>query len=335
MKYCNYCMILMTIISIVIIKVVHAAHGDNMLCEGCGAVMEHVYHDVLKYAEERGKSIDMTQGETVTVDFTERVKKICDQKEFTTEYNRNVRSACWEMCHKFPNVISNVFGGDEPNERSIYPKTYKACVEILDYCDKIDENYVDKLIGSSTKKSSTGKKLSTSAIKCNRCRTVVSDIVHVVNRKSSWDFFRTKEHIYSVLDSICNGIVYRYPESLTNILSEMCSDIIESYEHEIAQVLIDRIDDANDLICGKEISNFCPSSTNGNVKKKNKPKDPNLIWESPFHRIPLADFMGNFDPFQGEEEEEEEETSDDDADEVNVINEEEQQSEAADDVIEL
>ena len=58
----------------------------------------------------------------------------------------------------------------------------------------------------------------------------------------------TKEHIYSVLDSICNGIVYRYPESLTNILSEMCSDIIESYEHEIAQVLIDRIDDANDLI---------------------------------------------------------------------------------------
>ena len=95
----------MTIISIVIIKVVHAAHGDNMLCEGCGAVMEHVYHDVLKYAEERGKSIDMTQGETVTVDFTERVKKICDQKEFTTEYNRNVRSACWEMCHKFPNVI--------------------------------------------------------------------------------------------------------------------------------------------------------------------------------------------------------------------------------------
>ena len=52
MKYCNYCMILMTIISIVIIKVVHAAHGDNMLCEGCGAVMEHVYHDVLKYAEE-------------------------------------------------------------------------------------------------------------------------------------------------------------------------------------------------------------------------------------------------------------------------------------------
>eukprot|EP00943_MAST-04B_sp_MAST-4B-sp1_P003399 g3399.t1 len=285
---------------------VTGSHGDNMLCEGCGAVMEHVYHDVLKYAEERGKSIDMTQGETVTVDFTDRVKKICHQKEFVSEYNRNVRSACWEMCHKFPNVLSNVFGGDEPNERTIYPKTYKACVEILDYCDKIDESYVGKLIRSpSSTKSGDGA--SHSDMKCNRCRTVVSDIVHVVNRKSSWDFFRTKEHIYSVLDSICNGIVYRYPESLTNVLSEMCSDIIENYEHEIAQVLIDNIDQANDLICGKKISNFCSTPKDMKETKGNTEGRVHVpIWESPFHRVPLADLMGKFDPFEEENMEQDE-----------------------------
>merc|ERR1711991_310488 len=194
-----------------------------------------------------------TQGETVTVDFTDRVKKICDQKEFVNEYNRNLRSACWEMCHKFPNVLSNVFGGDEPNERSIYPKTHKACVEILDYCDKIDESYTHTLMVS---KDPT-KRIFLSEIKCNRCRTVVSDIVHVVNRKSSWDFFRTKEHIYSVLDSICNGIVYRYPESLMNPLSEMCSDIIESHEHEIAKILIENIDQAEKLICESKMTSLC------------------------------------------------------------------------------
>ena len=70
-------------------------HGDNMLCNDVVRYW-NIYYDVLKYAEERGKSIDMTQGETVTVDFTERVKKICDQKEFTTEYNRNVRSMLGE-----------------------------------------------------------------------------------------------------------------------------------------------------------------------------------------------------------------------------------------------
>ena len=154
----------------------------------------------------------------------------------------------------------------------------------------------------------------------------MSDIVHVVNRKSSWDFFRTKEHIYSVLDSICNGIVYRYPESLTNVLSEMCSDIIENYEHEIAQVLIDNIDNANDLICGKKISNFC--STPKDIKKTKENNEEGgvhvPIWESPFHRVPLADLMGKFDPFEGETLEQ-----DEPKEETGVINENE------DDVIEL
>ena len=90
--------------------------------------MEHVYHDVVKYSEEVGKSIDMTQGETLTVDFSDRVKKICDQDEFVSHYNRNVRSACWEMCHKFPNVLSNVFGGDEPTERAVYKITYRRAL---------------------------------------------------------------------------------------------------------------------------------------------------------------------------------------------------------------
>ena len=111
--------------------------------------MEHVYRDDgFHRVEEVGKSIDMTQGETLTVDFSDRVKKICDQDEFLSHYNRNVRSACWEMCHKFPNVLSNVFGGDEPTERAVYKITYKACVDVLDYCDKIDGSYTDKLFRS-------------------------------------------------------------------------------------------------------------------------------------------------------------------------------------------
>ena len=166
-----------------LVPYVHAAHGDNMLCEGCGTVMEHVYHDVVKYSEEVGKSIDMTQGETLTVDFSDRVKKVCDQDEFLSHYNRNVRSACWEMCHKFPNVLSNVFGGDEPTERAVYKITYKACVDVLDYCDKIDGSYTDKLFRSKSSQASLP------SVKCNRCRTVVSDMVNVVERKKFLGFF--------------------------------------------------------------------------------------------------------------------------------------------------
>ena len=267
-----------------LVPYVHAAHGDNMLCEGCGTVMEHVYHDVVKYSEEVGKSIDMTQGETLTVDFSDRVKKICDQDEFLSHYNRNVRSACWEMCHKFPNVLSNVFGGDEPTERAVYKITYKACVDVLDYCDKIDGSYTDKLFRSKSSQASL------SSVKCNRCRTVVSDMVNVVERKSSWDFFRTKEHIYSVLDSICNGIVYRFPEKLMNPLSEMCSDIIESHEHEIAKILIEKIDQAEKLICGSEMTSLCSEDE----FKKNR-----FAWDSPFHRKPLTEMQ--LDPFEDEE----------------------------------
>jgi hypothetical protein len=236
---------------------VHAAHGDNLLCVGCGVVMEKVYEEVVRFAEEKGKSIDMTQKDTYQVDFTERVKSVCT-KEFSEQHSKYTQSACVEMSTTFANVVSNAFEGDEPTERMAFDKIHKVCVTALDYCD----DYVGEFPPSPTT--------------CDMCRAVVADVVAVVNRKKNWDLFRSKKHIYSVFDTVCSTMVYRFPNRTTNQMSDACADVIENYEHEIAKILMEDIDHAIDRVCSKEVVGACSRNW----------KKGDFVWRSPFHRTP-------------------------------------------------
>ena len=240
-----------------------AAHGDNLLCVGCGVVMEHVYEAVVHFAEERGSSIDMSQRETVEVDFTEQIKEVCTAKKFKS-YNPLIQSACVELSTKFSNVVSNVFEGDEPTERMAYDKIQNVCVGILDYCDK------PNFMPVAEHRAITN---------CGKCQAIVVDIMSAMKRKSRWDMYRSKRHVYEELDQACSKIVYRFPNTLTNSLAEICAEIVENYEHELADALMNDFDNAVTRVCGAKITGLCQTKDF---------QDGALVLQSPFHREPQA-----------------------------------------------
>merc|ERR1719473_1117165 len=138
--------------------------------------------------------------------------------------------------------MATAFEGDEPNPEGQYNRTHYVCVEMLDYCDDrpVPRNLVDN--------------------KCSMCKAVVADVISVAERKKEWDHYRTKRHIYDVLDSVCSSVVLRMPPELVTPFSNSCADIVEEYEHEIVDAYISDPETAVQAICGPGVAKACPAS---------------------------------------------------------------------------
>ena len=253
-----------------------AAHGDNMSCIGCAVTMEHAFARVAEHATTLGNRLSLTEQETHTLDLGDVLKDLRHRVPAYRQYSPRVATTATEMTTRWLAQVASAFAGDEPTEGDMYARTHKVCVKTLDYCDDAP---------------TPGRKLLKSP--CSMCKAVVADIVMVVQRKEKgYDLFRTKPHVYDVLDSACSSSVLRIPPAIHTKFSSACEEVVEEHEHALAQAIIDNPATAAEKICGPEGSGVCPKGHDGY-------RD---AWTSIFHQVPVEDkiFTNSFIDAGGE-----------------------------------
>jgi hypothetical protein len=73
---------------------------------------------------------------------------------------------------------------------------------------------------------------------CARCMDVVLETEMVVQRSNGVPGFLTKQHVWSVLDTICSEFIYRHPRSVAQQLEAVCLDIMEEHDSALAAVFL-------------------------------------------------------------------------------------------------
>jgi hypothetical protein len=246
-------------------RAAEAAHGDNMGCIGCAITMEHAFEKVARYANERGLKMSLTEQATEQVNMAELFHGLRDEVPAYLQYSARVGSTATEMTTRWSNVMAAAYAGNEPVETDVYNKTHFVCVKQLDYCD-------DQPVPPATMFRD----------KCEACKAVVADIAMVVYRKKAgWELYRTKTHVYEVLDRACTSSVLRIPPSLHGRFSSSCDDIVEEYEHEIADAIIADPESSVEAVCGPAVAAACAKDHDQYHK----------AWLSPFHQVPYRDVM--------------------------------------------
>ena len=241
------------------------AHGDNMGCIGCAITMEHAFEKVARYANERGMKMSLTEQATEEVNMAELFHGLREEVPEYLQYSARVGSTATEMTTRWSNVMAVAYAGDEPVETDVYNKTHFVCVKQLDYCD-------DQPVPPVTLFND----------KCEACKAVVADIAMVVYRKKAgWELYRTKTHVYQVLDRARTSSVLRIPPALHSRFSSACDDIVEEYEHEIASAIIADPEASVKAVCGPAVAGACAKGHKGYDK----------AWLSPFHQVPYEDVM--------------------------------------------
>ena len=237
----------------------HSAHGDNMGCIGCAITMEHAFKRIADYAMKLGNRMSLTETATTQVNLAEMLQDLRDTVPEYKEYSSKVGSTATEMTTKWHNIVANSFAGDEPLETNMYERTHSVCVKTLDYCDDLPPPSVDILRSN-----------------CEMCKAVVADISMVVQRhEGGFAMYRTKPHVYKVLDTACSSSILRIPPSIHTKFSTMCEEIVEENEHALADAIIKDIKNAVETVCVK-VTNMCSK----------KDKNFKYIWTSSFHQVP-------------------------------------------------
>ena len=103
----------------------------------------------------------------------------------------------------------------------------------------------------------------------------------VYRKKAGWELYRTKTHVYEVLDTACTSSVLRIPPVLHSRFSSVCDDIVEEYEHDIADAIIADPESAVKAVCGPDVAAVCAKDHDGYQK----------AWLSPFHQVPFHETM--------------------------------------------
>lgn len=253
-------------------EALQAAHGDNIACVACATMMEHTYTAISDYIEKEGNLMSLTERKDITLDFGEILSGMCKKREFA-DYTRRIRANCNQIDTTFPGVVAQAYAGDQAIEAQQYIKTHQVCVKILDYCDD-DVNPTEGF-----------------ANKCETCKAVMGDIEAVVYRSKEADYYRSRRHIYAIIDSACSSLVLRVPPNLLRELTDMCELLVADYEHEIAEAFIRDPPTSGRMICGNRGAGFCPDThdTYDQVWLSIFHQQP---WhESPFHDSPDVDEM--------------------------------------------
>jgi len=236
-----------------------AAHGDNMGCIGCSVTMEHAFQRIADHATTLGNRMSLTEQKTTQVDLSTLLTNLREEVPEYEQYSPRVGSTATEMITKWVNIVATSFAGDEPTETNMYNRTHHVCVKTLDYCDEHPP--------PSTKLLSN---------QCEMCKAVVADIVMVVKRyEGGFPLYRTKSHVYDVLDTACSSSVLRIPPSIHTKFSSLCEEIVEENEHELAEALMSNLEGALKHVC-VDVTSMCSS------------KDRNFmyVWTSSFHQVP-------------------------------------------------
>jgi hypothetical protein len=238
-----------------------AAHGDNMGCVGCAITMEHAFAKMSEYALEQGNRMSLTEQSTTQVDISSLLKTLRDEVPEYKQYSPRAGSVATEMTTKWVNLVATSFAGDEPLETNMYNRTHHVCVNLLDYCDALPP-----------------PSLTLMQNKCEMCKAVVADIVMVVQRhEGGYALYRTKPHVYKVLDTACSSSILRIPPHIHTKFSKACEEIVEENEHELATAIINDLDNAVENVCVK-VTGMCSS--------QQKESDFKYIWTSSFHQVP-------------------------------------------------
>jgi hypothetical protein len=241
-----------------------AAHGDNLGCIGCAVTMEHAFKRIADYATEQGNRMSLTERSTTQVDLAALLKNLRYEVPEYKQYSPRVCSTAIEMTTKWHNVVATSFSGDEPVETNMYGRTHHVCVKTLDYCDDVPPP--SKNILQST---------------CEMCKAVVADISMVVQRhEGGYALYRTKQHVYHVLDTACSSSVLRIPPNIHTKFSTICEEIVEEHEHALASAMIDDLHTAVKTVC-TSVTGMCPM-TETNFK---------YVWTSSFHQVPYEKTM--------------------------------------------
>jgi hypothetical protein len=236
-----------------------AAHGDNMGCIGCSVTMEHAFQHIADHATTLGNRMSLTEQKTTQVDLSSLLKKLREEVPEYEQYSPQVGSTASEMITKWVNIVATSFAGDEPTETNMYNRTHQVCVKTLDYCDEHPPPS-SKLLSNQ----------------CEMCKAVVADIVMVVRRhEGGFPLYRTKSHVYNVLDTACSSSVLRIPPSIHTKFSSMCEEIVEESEHELAEALMSNLEGALKRVCA-DVTGMC----------SNKDRNYMYVWTSSFHQVP-------------------------------------------------
>ena len=252
--------LVVSLLTLFFLKTTYAAHGDNMGCVGCSITMEHAFKKIADYAIQEGNRMSLTEQSTTQVNLADVLKNLRFEVPEYKQYSPRAGQVATEMTTKWLNLVATSFAGDEPLETNMYNRTHHVCVKLLDYCDEIVPP--------------TAKIL---ASKCDMCQAVVADIVMVVKRyEGGYSLYRTKPHVYNVLDTACSSSILRIPPHIHTKFSKSCEEIVEENEHELADAIINDIENAVENVCSK-VTNMCP--------KRQKQSDFKYIWTSAFHQV--------------------------------------------------
>ena len=229
-----------------------ASNADNYFCRACATLFEESWHASEPIVAKLRANLAAGHAKNVTVDLKGRVvQKICDQGRFRPTdrlaYTDRIRDGCAKIVEQNDWVVAEGLSGKEfPDLADLYPRTYWACVEKMDLCDPVPLKahafdpvlFEDKLPGTS--------KLD----ECERCKAVVADIIGVLSRSKGSPKYRTREHVWSVLEDECVHIVSRFPKHVGLRLQSTCENLLEDYEDELVGFFAGQDGDPFEAICG-------------------------------------------------------------------------------------
>ncbi len=151
---------------------------------------------------------------------------------------------------------------DMPTPETIFHKIREVCVTKMDLC-AYDENIYEGQEGEDQLSS-----------KCQRCLTITQSMQDVLLRKKGREAYRSRKHVWGVLDDLCSDLPMRFPIRAAQRLVSYCEDLVADYEEEIADAFMNSESPIKE-ICFDECTRKnkrAPSSWEG--------------WKSPWAAVP-------------------------------------------------
>lgn len=148
------------------------------------------------------------------------VAKACDDSSRDLKVSRWIQWRCNEIASKNAGFVANYFRQKKLDYPAmVFQLTNEICVEGLSLCD-------EPIPAPKSPK------------RCDRCLAVAWDFQDRLVRRKGHAEYMDKSHVWSLLDSSCSDLQFRFAPGLAAKLEASCDELIEESDEVIADFLL-------------------------------------------------------------------------------------------------
>ena len=109
-------------------------NAGGYFCKGCGVVMEHTFHGLVKKMEKMQRGITAGVEKQVKIKIQEEIIEPLCEKPFFQTYTEEIKDACKQIVSKNPHIVDASFKNFRHDYTDLYKRTKKVCVDDMNLC---------------------------------------------------------------------------------------------------------------------------------------------------------------------------------------------------------